>query len=114
MSNKFGNVKGRVAQAVYVVFAVASIGIFVGFLSDGKIVPAVIMCAGLYGVGWGIRWIVDGTSTSIFDYFLDTGQINRTIWQKKDVTPQKGTQDYLDWANREGRWSDRKDENPSI
>lgn len=109
MSGEFGNVKARIAQAVYVIFAVASVGIFLGFLSEGQVVPAFIMCPAFYGVGWGIRWIVNGTSTSIFDYFLDTEQLNRTIWPKHDGTPKKGTQEYLDWANREGHWSDRKD-----
>jgi len=88
MSRNFVSVKDRIAQSIYVVGGVGSVFASIIFIIDlwfmfdsmqspyysnfSRLVDVAvfsfIVTIGSYGAGWGLRWIINGTSTSVIDY----------------------------------------------
>lgn len=74
--------KDRIAQALYVLGCVSAAWFLLGFGvefsrymrgwsrpgMEADMVLMVILVAASYGAGWGLRWIINGTSTSVLDY----------------------------------------------
>ena len=96
---------GIIAFIVGWIYAVCAFGFFLGL-----------------GLGWFpaivIAWIID---TVIVAALALVGlSLAQHKWKKKSartyedgsVAPQPGTKEYLDWANREGRWRNDVEELP--
>lgn len=90
MTQDLSATKDRVAQALYVLGGLASLAMllmFAGFLvaivnsmqNDGRYFRyeieramfSIFWASLAYGLGWGIRWIINGTTTSVIDYLRD-------------------------------------------
>jgi len=75
MSGELSALKDRIAQAIYVLGALLALAALAFGLIDLVLMPfsndafgpfiAALVC---YGAGWGMRWIINGTSTSVFSY----------------------------------------------
>jgi hypothetical protein len=76
--------KDRIAQALYVLGCIGAAWFLLGFgletsrylrgwrrpgMEEDMILMAILVVAS-YGAGWCIRWIINGTSTSVLDYLL--------------------------------------------
>ncbi|MGC5198227.1 hypothetical protein [Aphanothece microscopica] len=67
--------KDRIAQSLYVLGSLGAVlGLVMiagapfdkGVLEDLPLIASLSL--GSYGAGWGLRWIINGTSTSVLDY----------------------------------------------
>lgn len=75
MTERFATPKDRIAQAIYVIGGIAAVfyaGLGVAVLAleqeFGPALGGLAMAVGCYAVGWGLRWIINGTSSSVLDY----------------------------------------------
>ena len=95
MPNDLSRTRDRIAQALYVLGALASCAILafsivnVVFLIDELLNPRRYSRSGYaegaifgppfaiaaYVFGWGLRWVINGTSTSVIDYLRDPEKI---------------------------------------
>lgn len=94
MTQPLTTTKGRIAQSLYVLgglFSLASLVTLVIFLVaivdamqnhrryfsseiEGAMLSTFYACFS-YGIGWGLRWIISGTTTSVIDYVRDPARI---------------------------------------
>lgn len=117
---RFAKPIDRIAQATYVVFALASAvalmfaAVNLVMLRLEDLAGCAVLTVIFYGLGWGSRWLINGTSTSLLDYVINTQNLGDQIYQTNTESvetrvPPRNSKEYLDWANREGKWADTKD-----
>lgn len=132
MTKNFDSSKDRAAQVIYVAISAIALGFIIASpimlltsfvlmfdeysnrntiaLLPGSAVVAILgLC--IYGMAWSIRWIINGISSSVLDYWLPADYIRRKAFSDTlgRAVPPRDSKEYLDWANREGQWADRKE-----